>query len=362
MRLLFLAIHDRDVSPSQRYRFEAMEPALRAAGFDITYSPALRSSDARDFYGRVSARRKAMIALKALARRGLSLAQPADVVFVQREAFFMLNEWSEWLARLRAPMVFDFDDAIWMPAISEANRRFGFLKNFEKVGRTVKLAHTVLAGNSWLAAWARQFSSNVHVVPTVVDTERFKPPATRRAEGPVTIGWSGSPSTFAHLRLLLPALERLKARFGDRIRIRVMGDPAFHHAPLNLRGETWTPAEELKLLEETDISVMPVPDEEWSLGKCGLKGLVAMASGAATVMSPVGVGQEIVQHGVNGMLATTENEWVDAVAQLVERPTLRLQLGAAGRQRVVEHYSVERWAPVVTELVLAATRSAKGAA
>lgn len=355
MRLLFLAVHDRDLSPSQRYRFEAMEPALRQAGVEVDYSPALRVTEARDFYGRVPARRKATIALKALLRRAVSLAHRADVVFVQREAFFMLNEWSEWLVHLRAPIVFDFDDAIWMPAISEANKRFGFLKNFEKVARTVRLADTVLAGNAWLGDWARQFSSNVHVVPTVVDTERFKP-SPRPERDFLTLGWSGSPSTFAHLRMLLPALERVKARFGDRLRLRVMGDPTFRYEPLNLQGEKWTPEAELALLAETDISVMPVPDETWSLGKCGLKGLVAMASGAATVMSPVGVGREIVEHGVNGMLATTEDEWVTALTQVIEQPELRARLSVAGRQRVVDHYSVARWSPVVTELVQAAAR------
>ncbi len=353
MRLLFLGVHARDRSPSQRYRFEAFERHLRARGIEVDYAGALTADEARDFYGKVSPLRKGRIALRALARRAASLVRGADVVFVQREAFFLFNEWSEWLAHLRAHVVFDFDDAIWIHAISEANRRFAFLKNVDKIQRIVGLSHTVIAGNDYLASWARAHSRNVHVIPTCVDTERFSP----GTPSPIaTIGWSGSPSTVAHLRPLLPVLERVKARFGDRVCIRVMGDPSFSHAPLHLRGEAWTPDAELALLQDMNIGVMPLPDDEWTRGKCGLKGLVSMSMGAATVMSPVGVNTEIVTHGENGLLARTDDEWVEQLSRLVQDATLRGRIGAAGRQTVVQRYSVQRWQEPLAQLLLDAAR------
>lgn len=348
MKLLFLGVHGRDRSPSQRYRFEAFEPHFRTAGIEVEYAGALTSAEARDFYGPVSAFTKGRIALTALARRVKSLTRHADVVFVQREAFFLFNEWSEYLAHLRAPVVFDFDDAIWIHSVSEANRRFAWLKNVDKIPRIVRLAHTVLAGNAYLADWARAHSNNVHVVPTCVDTNHFAPV---EHQGPVTIGWSGSPSTFAHLKPLLPVLEKIVARFGDRVRLRVMGDPNFVHAPLNLRGEAWSADAELALLREMDIGLMPLPDDEWTRGKCGLKGLVSMSMGAATVMSPVGVNTEIVTHGENGFLARTDDEWFEHLVRLIEDGELRRRLGREGRQTVIERYSVERWAEPLTELL-----------
>lgn len=351
MRILFLGVHGRDRSPSQRYRFEAFEPGLRAAGFEVDYAGALTSDEARDFYGPVSALRKGRIAARALARRALSLTRPADVVFVQREAFFMLNEWSEWLAHFRAPVVFDFDDSIWIHAVSEANRRFAWLKNVEKIPRIVRLSHTVLAGNEYLAQWARAHSNNVHVVPTCVDTAHFAPRGGRAASDVVTIGWSGSPSTFAHLRPLLPVLERLKAKYGPRVRYRVMGDPSFSHPPLQLQGEAWTAPTELELLREMDIGLMPLPDDAWTRGKCGLKGLVSMSMGAATVMSPVGVNREIVTHGIDGFLAGDDDAWFAQLSELVEDAALRQRIGAAGRQTVIDRYSVQRWTPTLVELL-----------
>ncbi len=357
MRLGFLALQAPGCSPSQRYRFEAFQPALERAGIEVDYRWLLDPDDLKNFYGRTGLRQKGTVALHALARRAKSLlsAPKWDVVFVQREAFFLFDAWSEWLAHLAAPVVFDFDDAIWIHSVSEANRRFAFLKNVGKIPRIAAMANTVIAGNEYLATWARQHNDNVHVVPTCVDTDVFTPPKARGV-GPVTISWSGSASTVAHLKLALPALERVKQRFGDRVRIRAMGDPTFSHAPIGLIGEQWSPDAELQFLKEADIGLMPLPDDEWSKGKCGLKALTSMASGAPVVLSPVGVNGTIVEDGVSGLLASTEDEWVAAVSRLVEDAALRERMGAAARYSVVQHWSVSRWAPELVQLLRAAAQ------
>lgn len=323
------------------------------------HAPVLTGLELAAFYGRAGVVRKATIALRGLARRAASLlpigARP-DVVLVQREAFFLFNEWSERLASLRAPIVFDFDDAIWIHAVSEANRRFGFLKNVSKIPRIARLAHTVIAGNEYLATWARQHNPRVHVVPTCVDTERWTD-APRTDTGIVTIGWSGSASTLAHLELILPALREVHRRFGNRVRVRVMGAPSFRDAALGVAGEPWSEPAEIPFLQSMDIGLMPLPNDEWSKGKCGLKGLTSMACGAATVMSPVGVNPSIIEHGVNGFLASTHDEWVARLSELIEDAELRRHLGAAGRRTVVERYSIARWAPVLIELLEKAAAS-----
>ena len=170
MRLQVLALHAEDRSPSQRYRVEAFLPFLRAQGVEVDYASALTRAEADVFYGRGRLREKAGVALAALARRARSVAPLVgprpDVVLVQREAFFLGGAWAERLSSWRAPVVFDFDDAIWLRTISEANRRFAFLKNVEKVPAIARLARTVVAGNEHLAAWARRHSGDVVVIPT----------------------------------------------------------------------------------------------------------------------------------------------------------------------------------------------------
>jgi len=353
MRIAFLALQPPGVSPGQRQRVEAFEPGLVRRGVQVDTHAVLGRRDLEVFYGRHAAPRKALIAGGAAMRRaaGLLSTSRADAYLVQREAFFLGGAWSEWLASLRAPLIYDFDDAIWIRTTSDANRAYAWLKNVEKIPRIVSLAHTVIAGNEYLATWARQHSRNVHIVPTCIDTDRYVPPPLRDPAGPVTIGWSGSPSTLPHLQLLLPVLERLVQRYANRVHIRVMGDPSFVHAPLGLRAEAWTPEAEMALLREMHIGVMPLPDDPWTRGKCGFKGLLSMAMGAATVMSPVGVNTEIVRHGDNGFLAGSDQEWLDVLSRLVEDAPLRARIGAAGRQTVVDRYSTARWEPVLADII-----------
>ena len=332
---------------------EAFAAGLGQRGIELRYDWVLDRDDLRVFYGAASVGRKASVAARALWRRLRSLADASDVDLwlVQREAFFLGNHWGEWLASRRAPVVFDFDDAIWIRALSSANSRYAWLKNVDKIPRIVQLAHTVVAGNDYLASWARQYSNQVEVVPTCVDTDIFAPPHRARPDGPVVIGWSGSPSTIEHLRPLLPVLERVRARYGDAVRIRVMGDPAFAHPPLGLQGETWSPERELALLGEMDIGLMPLPDDAWTRGKCGLKGLVSMAVGAACVMSPVGVNTEIVEPGVNGYLPASDDDWYAVLCQLVGDAGTRARIGAAGRQTVVSRYAVAGWVDTLASVL-----------
>lgn len=353
-----LTLQAPGLSPSQRYRVEAFEPALRARGIELTPHWVLDRDDLRDFYGPASPARKGLVAMRAFWRRLHSLARAAtpDVWLVQREAFFLGPHWAEWLASLRAPVVFDFDDAIWIRSTSAANSRYAWLKNVDKVPRIVALAHTVIAGNHYLGEWASQLHPRVAVIPTAVDTEVFTPPVRRDDHSQVVIGWSGSPSTIDHLRPLLPVLERVQQRYGRRVAVRVMGDPSFVHPALGVTGEAWSPEAELALLRRMDIGLMPLPDDAWTRGKCGLKGLVSMAMGAATVMSPVGVNTAIVRPGENGFLPAADEAWVDVLCRLVDDAALRARIGAAGRDTVVRDYSVQRWAPVLADVLEAAAR------
>ncbi len=363
VRMLLMAVHSPDRAPSQRFRIEEFLPYLRQQGIETDYGWALSADEAKTFYSPAPLTHKARVVARAGARRVWSvlpqvLRRRYDVVFVQREAFFLGGPWFEWLSTRRAPMLYDFDDAIWVHQISASNRRFAFLKNVDKVPDLVRMAHTVLAGNPYLAQWAGQYSSNVKIVPTTIDTEAYTP-GPRRAGEPVTIGWSGSTSTIEHFETALPVLTRVKAQFGDRVRFKVIGDAKYRHDALGIVGEAWRADTEVEELRKIDVGLMPLPDTEWARGKCGLKGLQYMSLAIPTVMSPVGVNADIIRHGHNGFLASAEDEWVARLTELVESAELRARLGDAGRQTVVDSYSVQRWRDTYVELIRTAAGSAQ---
>ena len=82
-------------------------------------------------------------------------------------------------------------------------------------------------------------------------------------------------------------------------------------------GPTETEAAELA---EGDIGVAWMPDDSWSLGKCGLKVLQYMAAGLPVVANPVGIHREMIVHGETGFIASTPQQWAEAVARLAADP------------------------------------------
>jgi len=361
MRVLFLAVHAPDRAPGQRFRFEQYIDALRSRGVECDFSWLLDAAGARVLYSPGNVLRKVWLAIRSAGRRLFEIPTLSqyDVIFVQREALFIGGPWVERAAKAsRAKLVFDFDDAIWLNDTSAFNRQFRFLKNSSKVPRIIAMADLVIAGNQYLADFAKQRNSNVVIVPTTIDTEAYVPLATPRTAGPVCIGWSGSFSTIVHFKTVLPVLRRLHQKFGDRIRFRVIGDGSYADAELGIQGIPWNADTEVQDLLDIDIGVMPLPDDEWAKGKCGLKGLQYMALGIPTVMSPVGVNGQIIDAGVNGFLPRTEDEWVSTLSLLITDQDLRARIGAAGRQRVEEAYSIRAWREKFCDLLMSDTREA----
>ncbi|HWR33725.1 MAG TPA: glycosyltransferase family 4 protein, partial [Chitinophagaceae bacterium] len=155
--------------------------------------------------------------------------------------------------------------------------------------------------------------------------------------------WSGSITTIQHFTTAIPVLKKIKDKFGDRVSFKIIGDKNYYCTELGTKGDAWIASTEIEDLSQIDIGIMPLPDDEWAKGKCGLKGLQYMALEIPTLMSPVGVNTEIIQNGINGYLPDSENEWVDTLSNLIENKELRERIGKAGRQTVIDKYSVEAW-------------------
>jgi len=337
-------MHREGRSPSQRFRYEQYLPLLHARGFRVHHSFLLNEKDDKLFYSNGKYLGKGLILVKSIFKRTSDLIRSRryDFVFIQREAFMLGTVFFErLLARSGAKIIFDFDDSIWLHQVSASspNQNLNFLKNPTKTATLISLAHTVVAGNSYLANYALQFNKNVRIIPTTIDTDLYIP-KEKPASSIITIGWSGSKTTVDHFKEAIPALVKLKQQYGDKIRFIVIGDSNYENKTLGIKGKAWSFEREVTDLRAFDIGIMPLPTDEWSKGKCGLKGLQYMALEIATIMSPVGVNEEIIEHGKNGFLASTQNEWVTYLSTLIEQPALRQQFGIQGRKKVIEYYSV----------------------
>lgn len=350
MKVLAIVPSIYDTSPGQRFRIEQWEPILKDKGVEITYSPFETKELHRVLYENGQTLKKAKTVLQNMNNRRVEMrsVQNFDLVYVFREAaIFGPALFEKKVARSGVPMIFDFDDAVFVAYKSPSNGYLSHLKFPKKTGAICRHSDWVMAGNDYLADYARQFNRNVTIVPTTIDTEKYQP-KTEYAKDKLVIGWSGSYSTAQYLDTVAGVFQEL-AKERDFV-FKVIGAPKYDLDKVKVNAIGWQSATEVEDLSEMDIGIMPMPDDLWSQGKCGLKALQYMALGIPTICSPIGVNAKIIQDGANGFLAADKEEWIEKLKRLLDSVGLRRKLGQAGRKTVEQEYSAKVIAPKVFDI------------
>jgi len=326
LKVLFL-IQGFDTAAS-RYRVLQYIPRLRLAGIEVEV-------------------RQHPHGLWAPVRSALSF-RDYDVVFVQRHR---LRNLPRLLARLRARrLVFDFDDSIMYrnsesPSPHSASRMSTFK-------RMVSICHGIIVGNSYLQEQTTPHTdAPVAVIPTPIEMGQGESGTRIRDHETVTIGWIGAHGSIHYLKRLGPVWDRLFDR-DPRLRLKIVCDTFFGLDRMPVIEKPWSAEDENDDLASFDIGVMPLLDDPWSRGKCGLKVLQYLAACVPVVATPVGINRDIVTHGVEGYWAGTEEEWMEGILALAADPDLRTRMGEAGRRKVQAEYSVEALYPSFLKALL----------
>ncbi|GAB3832165.1 glycosyltransferase family 4 protein [Hymenobacter jeollabukensis] len=344
MRILFIIPYPPGKAPSQRFRFEQYLPLLAEHGHQYQLAPFLDDATWAILYKPGLAAKKALGILAGFLRRLLLVLTAVgkyDFVFIHREAAPIGPPVFEWMIAklLRKPIIYDFDDAIWIPNTSEANKIVAGVKWHHKVDSICRWAYKVSCGNSYLRNYAAQFNPRAVVNPTTIDTEHLHNQVRDQAvPGPLVIGWTGTHSTLKYIEQVVPVLAELEQRYDFEFRVISNQPPEL---PLrSLRYQPWRKDTEIADLLQFHVGLMPLEDDPWAKGKCAFKALQYMALGEPALVSPVGMNTEVVEDGVNGYVCATPEEWRTALERLLQNPGLRQTLGKAARATVVDRYSV----------------------
>jgi len=326
-------------------------PALKAAGIELELSPFFDDLYLQNTYAGESKRAKSALAF--LRRfKSLKALRDADLVWVEKEAL----PWLPWMIEnaflpSHVPIVSDYDDAIFHTYDIHRSYVVRSLMG-RKIDRLMARSSLVAAGNQYLADRAQKAgASKVEIVPTVVDAEIYSVRNKNvEAKNRVSLGWIGTPSTWAaYMEPMMPMLQDVIVRVSARLRVVGAGEAASRYP--NVDNLAWSEDAEVSEIQEMDIGIMPLTDTPWARGKCGYKLIQYMACGLPVIASPVGVNSEIVEHGVNGFLASNEVEWREALDALLTDPELRARMGAAGRKKVEAQYSLQVWGPRVAQML-----------
>ena len=362
IKLLLLSRYDAR-GASSRLRTLQYVPMLEARGFAVTHLPLFGSAYLDTIYrsgGWVAGRaRSAGRVGVAMARRLSALlgARRYDVVWIEKELFpYLPGPFERLLARAGVPYVVDYDDAIFHRYDRARSRLVRALLG-AKLDPLLCGAFAVTAGNAYLADYARRHGARrVEMVPTVVDIGRYRHAPEPSGEE-FRVGWIGSPSTAPYISIIHAPLRALAAE--RPIRLIAVGAPLLDLPGVPVEQHDWTLDSEAQLIEGFHAGVMPLLDSPWEQGKCGYKLIQYMACGRPVIATPVGVNGAIVGADA-GFMADGDAEWLGAFRALAKSAERRAAMGAAGRVRIEEGYTLQVMAPRIAALLAEAAASRRG--
>jgi glycosyltransferase involved in cell wall biosynthesis len=354
--VLFLTHYDRIGAPS-RYRFYQYFPRFMQARIaprvDFIQSDAMC---VRKQQGQELALFALQVLLAYLRRMALLLrhGRRYPVWVIEKELFPMLPFWIERLFIPRgARIIVDYDDAVFLKYDRPGPR--GWLTR-GKIARLMHRADTVFSGNDYITEYARRAGArDVRWVPSVVDESKYR--ASPLASRPPVIGWMGAYRNSHHIASIAGALRRL-AQSEDFV-LRIVGGARIALPPeVRVEYRPWSEEEEIGELEQFTVGIMPLVYGEWEKGKCGLKLIQYLAAGVPVVATPIGINREIVSPGVNGYLASTEDEWLEALRRVLAEKARGEFAPEQCAATVASRFTLAAVAPAVTCAIRSLARGA----
>lgn len=254
-----------------------------------------------------------------------------DVSLIQRE---FLSTFYTLEGLTKRPRVLDVDDAIWI------------YRGGRAATKLAQITDHVICGNKFLANWFGKINPNITIIPTAVDANLFCP-STNLSSDKLLIGWVSTSSSYNHLYKIEEALAAvLKQVKGAKLRIVSDLPPNFS---LIKRQDyeyiKWTPQNQVQVIQDLTVGIMPLEDTEFARGKCSYKMLTYMSCGVPVVVSPVGMNNEVLAMGEIGVGVSKNKEWADALIYLLKDNNKAKQMGKQGRTIVLNTFDV----PVIAE-------------
>jgi glycosyltransferase involved in cell wall biosynthesis len=352
IKIHFWVPYPKRSAPSQRFRVEQYLPHLPQDRISYSVLSFLDNNTWKIFYDKGNSLRKFFGILMGFLRRvrHLFLSPGADYIFILRESSSIGPPVFEWLLAkvFRKKIIYDFDDAIWIPGGEQASKGKRFLKATWKVKHIIRWSYKVSCGNEFLCAYARKYNKNVVLIPTVIDTTRSKNSQKMPKQGEnIVVGWAGSHTTLHNLEEIETLIPELKREIDFDLLIISNKPPDWK---FDFIFKKWEEATETADLLKMDIGIMPLKKGPWFEGKCGFKLVQYHSFGIPAIASNVGVNSSVTLHHKTGFIASDKDEWKGYLKKLIADASLRSTMGEAAREHIEKNYSLHNLLPAFISL------------
>lgn len=339
MKVLYLTKYTKKAASSRLRSFQYF-PLLAKENIEITVRPFFDDTYLDKLYNKQKQHPIAILKYYFSRFFVLFTVFKYDKVVIEKELFPYFFSWFERLLKvLKVSYIVDYDDAIFHNYDLSKSKIISLLLK-RKIDNVMRFSDCVIAGNSYLAERAISAKAKqVVIIPTVIDTEQYEVKSDYQSE-PIIIGWIGSPTTFKYVENILPVLNELIEKY--HCKVHIVGAKSSLALAKNIEFITWTAATEVSSIKKFDIGIMPLDNTPWELGKCSYKLIQYMGCGIPVVASPVGMNKDVVEEGINGFLANSNQEWLLCLEKLILNETMRKDFGQNGREKAEKNYSIKK--------------------
>lgn len=349
MKILYLTKYTRMAGSSRMRSFQYI-PYLEKEGMKVTVKPFFDDAYLKDFY---AGKKNVRAVLKAYIKRFLTLFTvfSYDKIVVEKEIFPYLPAFAEKMLNvLGMKYIADYDDAIFHNYDQSSNPVIQKLLG-NKIGKVMKYSSTVVAGNGYLAEYAKKSGARkVEIIPTVIDLNRYSVKESGDAD-PFVVGWIGTKTTFE--KHLLPCRKWIKNIQYENpdIWFHIIGITEDMDLGSHVKYIPWSEKTEANEILKTDVGIMPLQDSLWEKGKCAYKLIQYAACGIPGIASDVGMNAEVTLNGETGFLVGSDEEWIRRILELKDNPEQRKKMGANARNLVERKYCIQVTADVWNKIL-----------
>lgn len=280
----------------------------------------------------------------------------ADVVYTHRIAVHgrYTTEVIEHCRQHDMRLIYDLDDDLLGIAESDHPERAHYAAYAPNIRLLAAEADEVRVSTSVMKRRMKRHTANVRLVPNALDAQTWsldKPQPPREDSNEVAIVYMGTMTHQADFEMVKGALQRIKKTYGNAVSINIIGVTGdrgdadwfrFVDVPSHASGSYPAFVDWLIGLRAFDIGIAPLVESEFNEAKSGIKFLDYTAMGLVSICSDVSAYRDVVEHGVNGLLVTNdEDAWFSALDQLINDVNLKARLVTNAKESVLREHLLQ---------------------
>jgi glycosyltransferase involved in cell wall biosynthesis len=287
----------------------------------------------------------------------------ADLVIMQDSGTMEASNITKFMRDNKIPYMTEYDDYVFHVSPHNEGGYMAWNPSTLFLHRTLEATRQgvgITVSTPQLARELFPYNPNIFVIPNYLDKDKWSHPTVKRSDDKIRIGWAGGNAHADDLKMISKVLDKIIKERKGKVVFETMGmtrkelagvfpmeifnelcpscgyEGEIHHYP----GESLDDYSTVLASKGWDIAVAPVINNGFGNAKSDLKIKEYSALGIPIVASDVTPYREAVDSGAKVLLATTFEEWYEAINSLIDDASKRSEISRENKEWV-ENYWIQ---------------------